>query len=383
MNSSYSVHHICSFIAKKQLSGHSYSVPALCESMSKEIDTHLHVTKPSNLVFNPSFKVHQYPINLRLKPILSSKKFKSGLKKIVRNGDIIHNHGLWRMPNIYPLSTKKDKDIKIIVSPRGSLSQAALSISKYKKYIFSNLFQQNELLKKCDGFHATSIKEKDEIRKLGYKQPIAIIPNGIDMPLKAKSNFNQKKIKYLFLGRIHPIKGLDLLIRTWAKIDNKNISLDICGYSEDLNYYKYLKNITNKLNIKNITFSGSVSGESKKQKFIENDIFILPSKSENFGIVIAEAMSYGLPVITTNNTPWEIIKKNNYGWIINLNNDEIYSAILSATNLDTDNLKKMGSNGRDYIKNYFSWESLEKDYHILYNWLFNDSDVPHFVDILK
>ena len=381
MNSSYSVHHICSFIAKKQLSGHSYSVPALCESMSKEIDTHLHVTKPSNLVFNPSFKVHQYPINLRLKPILSSKKFKSGLKKIVRNGDIIHNHGLWRMPNIYPLSTKKDKDIKIIVSPRGSLSQAALSISKYKKYIFSNLFQQNELLKKCDGFHATSIKEKDEIRKLGYKQPIAIIPNGIDMPLKAKSNFNQKKIKYLFLGRIHPIKGLDLLIRTWAKIDNKNISLDICGYSEDLNYYKYLKNITNKLNIKNITFSGSVSGESKKQKFIENDIFILPSKSENFGLVVAEAMSYGMPVIVSENTPWQVIEDKECGWIVKLNEQSLLSTINLVKELNSATLKEIGDRGRLLVENKYSWNKLNTKYSQYYNWLNTGENTPEFVDL--
>ena len=381
MNNSYSVHHICSFIAKKQLSGHSYSVPALCESMSKEIDTHFHVTKPSNLVFNPSFKVHQYPINLGLKPILSSKKFKSGLKNIVKNGDIIHNHGLWRMPNIYPLSTKKDKDIKIIVSPRGSLSQAALSISKYKKYIFSNFFQQNELLKKCDGFHATSIKEKDEIRKLGYKQPIAIIPNGIDMPSRTKSSFNQKKIKYLFLGRIQPIKGLDLLIRTWAKIDNKNISLDICGYSEDLNYYKSLKDLTNKLNIKNITFSESVSGESKKQKFIENDIFILPSKSENFGLVVAEAMSYGMPVIVSENTPWQVIEDKECGWIVKLNEQSLLSTINLVKDLNSATLKEMGDRGRLLVENKYSWNKLNTKYYQYYNWLNTGENTPEFVDL--
>ena len=70
MNNSYSIHHTCSFIVKNQLSGHSYSVPALCESMAKKIDTHLHVTKPSNLIFNQSFTVHEYQLNPFLKLVL-------------------------------------------------------------------------------------------------------------------------------------------------------------------------------------------------------------------------------------------------------------------------------------------------------------------------
>jgi len=198
MNKSYSIHHICSFIVKNQLSGHSYSVPALCESLSKNINIHFHTTGKSNLIFNPSFEVHEYKIDPFLNSILSSKKFKSGLKKIINNGDIIHNHQLWRMPNIYPLLIKKNKDIKIIISPRGALSKDALSISRYKKYIFKRFFGQNKMLSNCDAFHATSLKEKDEIRSLGYKQPIAVIPEGIDIPKEKKTNFTREKTKFLY-----------------------------------------------------------------------------------------------------------------------------------------------------------------------------------------
>ena len=381
MNKSYSVHHICSFIAANQLSGHSYSVPALCESMSRTINTHLHVTKPSNLVFNPSFKLHQYPTNPILKPLLSSKQFKSNLKKIVRNIDIIHNHGLWRMPNIYPLLAKKENGAKIIISPRGSLSQAALNISKYKKYVFSTFFKQNDLLEKCDSFHATSIKERDEIRELGYKQPIAIIPNGIDIPLQTKESFRKNKIKFLFLGRIHPIKGIELLINTWKKIDYTDASLDICGYSEDLNYYKSLKELTKKLHVKNITFSGKVSGESKKKKFIENDILILPSKSENFGLVIAEALSYGMPVIASENTPWKIIEEKKCGWIVSLNEKSLVSKMNIAKNLNPKILKKMGDNGRSLVENRYSWNKLNSEYAKYYNWLNAGGKTPEFVDL--
>jgi len=381
MNNSYSIHHTCSFIVKNQLSGHSYSVPALCESMAKKIDTHLHVTKPSNLIFNQSFTVHEYQLNPFLKLVLSSKEFKSNLKTIVKDGDIIHNHGLWRMPNIYPLFAKKNNDIKIIVSPRGSLSRDALNISKYKKYLFKNICGQNKLLRECDGFHATSIKEKDEIRTLGYKQPIAIIPNGIDIPSLYKDNFNKEKTKFLYLGRIHPIKGLDLLIKAWKKIDSKNISLDICGYYEDSKYYKSLKMLTKKLNIKNITFSKEVVGKEKKQKFIESDILILPSKSENFGLVIAEAMSYGLPVIVSENTPWEFIEEKKCGWIVKLNEKSIISTIKFVKNLNLSTLKEIGQNGRLLIENTYSWNNVSNQYSEYYKWLNTDGKIPKFVDI--
>ena len=385
MNNSYSIHHICSFIAKNQLSGHSYSVPALCESLSKNMNIQFHTTGKSNFIFNPSFKTHEYKVDPFLSSILSSQDFKSGLKKTINNGDIIHSHQLWRMPNIYPLLIKKSKDIKIIISPRGTLSKDALNISKYKKYIFKKIFQQNKMLLNCDVFHATSIKEKNEIRLLGYKQPIAIIPNGVNIPSKKKINFKSKNnTKFLYLGRIHPIKGIDLLIETWADIElkNRNCSLEICGYYEDVQYYNHLKDAIKKLGLKNIFFSNKVSGLEKEKKYLENDVFILPSKSENFGLVIAEAMSYGLPVITSNQTPWSIIKKNNYGWVTSLNKKEISSAISSAINLTPESLKKMGGAGRVHIKDNFSWDVLSKSYIAFYEWLRNGGSNPLFIDIL-
>ncbi len=376
-----SIHHVCSFIVKKQLSGHSYSVPALCESMSKITDTHLHVTKPNNLLFNPSFTLHEYDINKNLKPILSSKNFKLGLNSIVKNGDIIHNHGLWRMPNIYTLLTKKNKDVKLIISPRGSLSIEALKISKTKKFIFSNFFSQKELLNECDAFHATSIKEKDEIRNLGFRQPIAIISNGIDLPTSLKRKHNGNKIKFLFLGRIHPIKGLDLLIDAWSDLEKNNIELEICGYYEDINYFKSLKKKVELKKIKSITFSGPVSKKEKSNKFLENDIFILPSKSENFGLVVAEALAHGMPVIASDKTPWELLIDKKCGWVTSLNRENLVNNINIASKTPLSTLSEMGLNGRALIENRYSWNNLSNNYNQFYNWLSSSSNKPKFVDL--
>ena len=381
---SFSVHHIAPFIVKKQLSGHSYAVPALCESISGDIDTHLHTAGSSNLVFDPSFRVHEYKIDPMLGSILSSQDFKLGLKKITHDDDIIHSHGVWRMPQLYAPLVKKIKNIKIVNSPKGSFSKEALNVSKYKKFLFSLFSSQNKMLSQCDAFHATAIKEKDEIRSLGYKQPIAIIPEGIDIPIRRKINFSTEKTKFLYLGRIHPIKGLDLLIKTWARIEseNKNCTLEICGYYEDSNYFQSLQDLIKKLGLKTIFFTDKVSGLNKEEKYLDNDVFIIPSQSENFGLVIAEAMSYGLPVIVSEETPWPIVKKNNYGWVISLNEDDIYLAISEANTCDKTDLKDMGNLGRKYIEEHFSWNVLSKDYLAFYDWVRNGGTPPHFMDIL-
>ena len=171
------------------------------------------------------------------------------------------------------------------------------------------------------------------------------------------------------MGRIHPIKGLELLINAWKEIDDKKAILDVCGYCEDENYYKSLKNLVKKLGISNIIFSDKVFGESKKNKFLENDIFILPSKTENFGLVVAEALSYGLPVITSENTPWKIIEEKKCGWIVSLNKENIISTIDIAKNLSSESLKRIGNNGRLFVQDKYSWKKLNAKYVEYYNWV--------------
>ena len=379
-----SIHHIAPYIVEKQLSGHSYAVPALCQATANKINTHMHVVGKNNLVFLPNFHVHEYKVNPFLKFILSSKDLKSGLINKTKSGDIIHSHGVWRMPHIYSLEVLKHKNVKIINSPKGSFSAEALKVSKFKKKIFSSFSKQNKFLSTCHAFHATSIKEKDEIRKLGFKQPIAVIPEGIDIPKENKKFKNRKNIKYLYLGRIHPIKGLDILINSWKKVEENelNCSLEICGYYDDQEYFNHLLNLVKKNGLQNIHFGDKVYGESKSKKYLDNDIFILPSKSENFALVIAEAMSHEMPVITSKNTPWSVVKEKNLGWFVNSNENDLYAAIYESSILPNGQINEMGISGKKYIKEHFSWDVLSNDYVKFYKWVQNGGETPVFVDIL-
>ncbi len=365
------------------MSGHSYSVPALCEILSKKYNISLLISSHSNLNFKPSFEIFSYLPKFLEKPVLGSKSFFKKLDFITSEGDIIHNHGLWRMHNIYTYKIKKNKNVKVVISPRGSLSKEALKISSLKKKIFNFLSNHKKALENCDAFHATSKKEKNEIRELGFKQPIAIIPNGVDIPFEKKNSFRMKDSRnFLYLGRIHPIKGLETLIYSWVKMEkNTDCKLEICGYYNDKKYYNHLKKVVKGLGLKNISFTKPVSGKEKIKKFISSDIFILPSKSENFGIVIAEAMSLGLPVITTNNTPWNSLKENNLGWYVDLNEKKLYKSMMEASQSNDKDLMIMGSESRKYIEKKFSWTSLLNKYDIFYKWILNNVEKPSFVDI--
>jgi glycosyltransferase involved in cell wall biosynthesis len=92
-------------------------------------------------------------------------------------------------------------------------------------------------------------------------------------------------------------------------------------------------------------------------------------------------MSHELPVITSDNTPWDIVKKNNYGWVISLNEDSIYSAVSTANSLPDHKLIDMGVRGKKYIKDNLSWDVLSNDYLTFYDWVQNGGEIPSFVDI--
>jgi len=196
---------------------------------------------------------------------------------------ILHLHGMWDlMGNFLLLKYKCSKRI-VIVSPHGMLDPYSLSISRVKKQVALFLYQKRNL-NNCDVIHSTSEMESENIRKLGIVRPIALIPIGIntkEYPLKKFRNKEQKKV--LFLSRIHPIKGLDILIDLWASLDANTLSnwcLEIAGSGEQ----SYLAALTAKVKEYNlqasITFIGEVSGPKKVETFHSSDIYSSVSRGK-------------------------------------------------------------------------------------------------------
>jgi len=150
-------------------------------------------------------------------PVLRALGASAALRRGLRAApaDVFHIHGLWRMANIYPAGAAVGRGAKLFLSPHGMLGAQALRFSSWRKKFFWAL-AQGRVARRADAFHATSEQEWRDIRAYGLRQPVVLLPNGVDLrPVEAPAD----PPYVLSLGRLHPIKGLDRLLRAWALLE--------------------------------------------------------------------------------------------------------------------------------------------------------------------
>jgi glycosyltransferase involved in cell wall biosynthesis len=191
---------------------------------------------------------------------------------------------------------------------------------------------------------------------LGLFQPVSIIPNGFNFKVnQQKTNkklFSKPNTTFLFLGRIHPKKGLINLLSALAMIKTSNWKLVIAG-PDDNCYLKKIFKKASSLGLENfIEYIGEVKSKEKENLFINSDFLVLPSFSENFGNVVVEALSYGLPVIATHGTPWQDLEKYKCGWWVENGATYILKALEDAINLSYKEKIAMSDRAKEYIKRY-------------------------------
>lgn len=306
-------------------------------------------------------------------------EFSSELNSYLKNweSDIYHGQGIWNPPIHIMAKQARKLGKPYVISIRGMLEDWSLEQSKIKKKIAMFLYQ-NKDLKEANCIHVTSQMEANSVRRLGYTQPIALIPNGINLSQYVYRKKQEQK-KVLFLSRIHKKKGLEVLIEAWASLpdDLKNEwCLEIVG-NGDLSYIDILNKQIREYNIQsNVVISGAAYDNDKFEKYYAADIFVLPSFSENFGNVIGEALACGTPVITTKGTPWEIINKKNAGRWIELSVDNLKQSLIDIMRMPADLREEMGLNGRKLMEDNFSIDSVAKLHTEVYEWLLAKGDRP-------
>ncbi len=290
------------------------------------------------------------------------------LREIVKSRDIFHLFGIWSPFHIKLFYYVKKFKKKIIISTLGATEPWSLSQKKLKKLVAWQIYQKR-ILNNCDYIHATSESEKEHLIDLGVKTPIKLIPHGVIVKDKKKIVTPNKKKVALFFSRIHKKKGILELLNSWAEIKPKNWILKIYGPVSDI---KYLKEIKTKINLLSLSkdvelFDPVFDNEKKEQIFLNSDCFLLPSKSENFGMSIVEALSYGVPVLTTEGTPWKILEKINGGKIINFSQKNLTISLKEILNMKDEELISMGLNGRNYLLKNFDMDNVIKDYINFYH----------------
>jgi len=290
--------------------------------------------------------------------------------------DIIHSTMLFTVLSHISSSFAKRKNIPLIWSPRGSMLGGAIGRSNLKKKLFLTL----PFVKKgIDDvfYHATSPEEAESIRNFNrlylkncsFKE-IFTIPNLASSEIfevsETKNSFQFKYI--LYLGRIHPIKNIESLIRAFAisKIPS-DIKLLIAGWTgEDLNYSAMLKSLVTELGIgERVVFTEKrVEGEEKSSMYKNAEIFVLPSHSENFGMVVVESLAQGTPVITSKNTPWQILEEKNAGFWIENNLESIAKSLENFFLLPNNEKEILGKNAKSLSLEY--GDELVKSYLKMY-----------------
>lgn len=325
------------------------------------------LTYKINLFKSIFFKIYPFS-NLYFKKMISIKP------------DIIDVQGLWNSASVFNFLYFRNNSTPYMITPRGMLEKWALNKSYFKKKFFYHLLEKNNI-NNAACIRATSLLEAKSIRSLGFKNQIVNIPNAIQV---SKFNFKIKKNskkKILFLSRLNPKKGIVELLNAWKIIQDKNLDweLVICGHDEN-GYKKKILDLSFKLKLKRIVFIEPVYGEKKNALYKSCDLFILLSHSENFGLVIAEALSFGLPVITTINTPWKFLNKKGCGWCIELNKKIIINTMNYAMNLNNKERFEMGKKGRKWIINDYSINVMTTKLCRVYNWILNKGAKP--IDLL-
>jgi glycosyltransferase involved in cell wall biosynthesis len=204
--------------------------------------------------------------------------------------------------------------------------------------------------------HATSEEEAAQFRALGLKPPIAVIPNGVDVPTKGSADRDGAGDRVaVFLSRVHPKKGLPMLLHAWAAVRPAGWRLVIAG-PDECGHEAELRRMASELGLENqVQFLGPVYGEAKWDLLRRADLFVLPTHSENFGIAVAEALASGLPAITTTSAPWRMLAEEGCGWWVAPSVEGLGDALGDALGASPERLRTMGSVGRKLVESRLGW----------------------------
>jgi glycosyltransferase involved in cell wall biosynthesis len=293
--------------------------------------------------------------------------------------DVVDVQGLWTYPSLANLHHNRRFGTPYVVTPHGMLDPWALQRSRWKKQIVRWWFE-NEHLCRAKCLRATAHIEAAHFRSFGLRQPIAVIPNGVHVPdLKLRASPPGMK-RLLFLSRIHPKKGIDYLLRAWARLskDRLDWELVIAG-PDELSHRSEMKNLAERLALRRVQWLGAVHEPEKWDLYRSADLFVLPTHAENFGLVVAEALGSGVPVVTTRNAPWSGLEEHGCGWWVGLTDDALYQALATATSLSVSERVQMGRRGHAWVSQEFSWDLVADRLVTLYEWVAFGGSKPDFL----
>ncbi|NDJ24023.1 glycosyltransferase [Nostoc sp. B(2019)] len=389
---------VCHVIASinENTGGTAFLVTKLASAVANQgIPSHLFALDYKQLgsqIVAMDVAIHSYPANFLAQHLRGfAPKSSHALKSLASTElDLIHNHGLWMFPNLYARQAALGNRLPLVISPHGMLEPWSLKHSRMKKRLVWFMYERKNLIS-ATVFHVTSAEEACSVRRLGFQQPIALIPTGVDI---AELNEQQDKEVLtqlfpelaeqkwlLFLSRLHPKKGIDNLLYVWQKLESQFSDWHLILAGPDLiGYQAKLELLVDQLNLSHrVTFTGMLSGKFKISALNNADLFVLPTHSENFGIAVAESLACGVPVITTKAAPWEDLERYECGWWIEDNQQALMDALVEAMELSSIDRQAMGLKGKNLVTAKYSWNSIAKEMASVYYWILGGGEPPNCI----
>jgi len=336
----------------------------LAKELGKLVELHI-ATHPSE---NPVEIENSRTYDIAdFKHLMQMKRDWNMLLRTIRP-DIVHINCCWMPGCAFTQKWAQQLGYKVVLTPHGMLEPWIMARHYWTKKVPALLLYQKTAVKNADCLHATALSEKENLLKLGYNKRIEVIPNGIDVDNVIMKTSWERKKNVLFLSRIHVKKGINFLIEAIAalKDEMQDYRVIIAGEG-DMGYINDLKVLAARLAIAdNIQFIGGVYGSKKWQLYRDADLFVLPTHSENFGIVVAEALACGTPVITTKGTPWQELETFHCGWWTEVGKESTKEALRSFLSLAENELEFMGRNGRRLVEEKYSSRKMAENMIKLY-----------------
>jgi len=196
---------------------------------------------------------------------------------------------------------------------------------------------------------------------------VAVVPNGVERPLDVSVHDPESQLKTaLFMSRIHPKKGVYELVKAWGKLRPSGWRLRIVG-PDDGGHLKNIRELVVSLQLEGfVDVVGPLYGEARAREYASAHLFILPTYSENFGVAVTEALSYGVPVLTTKGAPWSFLVDCQCGWWIDTGEESLVSNLPKALSISDEERLKMGSKAKELASN-FDWTNVARQTFSFYS----------------
>ena len=303
-----------------------------------------------------------------------SKEFAADVKQLVLKADVVHLHGLWQ----WPCWRAAEEAIKVgrpyVMQPHGFLEPERLKKSAFRKGVIGWMMERPRF-RSASRAIATAESERAGLLKYKVGTPVEVVPIGIDTQdieaatkdeaLLRRLGVPSGKRVLLYLSRLSPIKGLDMLAEAWMRLkkfhDDWHLLIvgdDTQGFSEIIKR-QYAGWVTDE----SASLPGPVYGPDKFKLLKSADAFVLPTRSENFGIAVLEALAAGLPVVCTKGAPWSVIAKEGAGRWVDVSVDALEQGLRDVMSSDCVDFAKMGEAGRRIASRDYSWQGVTR--HLL------------------